>query len=463
MSGLLGLLQTTKMTIFAQEMALGILNHNIANSNTPGYHRQRVNLSTGGSLIGLGGGLGGGVQIDGVQRFANMFLGNQIGRAKADHGEQSTLARHFGIMETIFGEPADEVMGEVALGDVISDFLSAWQPVVNPEMDSEDADTRGLIIEIARNMTYRFNTLARNILDQAQSLRDDVSTKVTEVNSLLAEVGQLNQELGNSALSDSGRADLEDSRDVKLNRLSQLIGAEWSFSEQGDLNVYVGGRVLVNHVTVHGLEARPAAGGRIDSMRLYPFDDNYDMAPAGGEIKGLLQMLDVELPELLGRLDSLAEGVIDKVNGIHQAATGDGGGGVDFFTGTDASTISVSNALINNPDLVSLSGLLPDGRDIASAIFDLHTETIDGERGLTIEGLYASMIGHLGSRAASANQLSMASERLENGLATQLESEVGVSIDEEMAEMMIVQTTYQAASKVMTAINDMLEVLLTAF
>ena len=461
MSGLFGLLQTAKLTIFAQEMTLGVLNHNVANANTPGYHRQRVDLSARGNIVGLGGAIGGGVNIDGIYRFNDSFVENQLGRATSNTGEQSTLARNFSIMETIFGEPVDDVMGEQGLGDAINDFLNAWQPVVNPEMDSDDADTRSLILETARSMAHRFNNLAGNLQDLAQSLRSDVVTKVGEVNALLDQVAELNLQLESGAIDDSARGDLMDSRSMKLNRLSGLIGAEWNLSDQGQLKVYANGRVLVDHVTVHGIEAQRDPRDRIDGMRLAPMDDGFPMSAPGGELKAMLQMLDVEMPEMLGRLDDLAARFIDKVNAIHQSAEGDGGGGVDFFVGTDASSIAVSGVLENDPDLISLSGMLPDGRDIASAIFDLHTESVDPERNLTLEGLYAGMIGHLGARSGGAAQLSNAAERLESGLQARLESEVGVNVDEELAQMMVVQTTYQAASKVIKAIDEMLDILIT--
>jgi flagellar hook-associated protein 1 FlgK len=460
MSGLFGLLQTTKLTIFAQEMSLGILNHNIANANTPGYHRQRVNVSARGSLVGLGGNFGGGVNIDGVERFGDRFLTNQLGRVGADRAEQSALADSYGVLETIFGEPVDDTTGEQGLGDALDTFLNAWQPVVNPEMNADDADTRGLILEAAATLTHRFRDVAENVLDQAASLRERVSEGVTKVNSLLDEVAALNLALSSGSLNDSARADFEDTRDLKLRDLSALVGAEWQFTEQGQLKVYCGGRVLVDHVTVHGLEAKTVNEGRVPSLRLAPMDDNHPLVPAGGELKGLLTMLDEEVPALVERLDTLAGRFIEKVNAIHQAASGDGGGGVDFFTGSDASTIAVNPALVAHPEQVSLSGLLPDGQDIASAIFALHTETVDPVRGLTLQGLYAGLIGHLGARSASASQLTQAAEHLEAGLADRLESTAGVNIDEELAEMMIVQTTYQAAAKVIGAVDEMLNVLM---
>ncbi len=460
MSGLFGLLQTTKLTIFAQEMSLGIINHNIANAGTAGYHRQRLNVSARGSLVGLGGSFGGGINIDGVERLGDRFVQNQLGRVGAQRAEQSALADAYGVLETIFGEPVDDTLGEQGLGDALDTFLNAWQPVINPEMNSDDADTRGLILEAARNLTHRFRDVAGNVLDEAATLRERVGATVAEVNRLLGDVADLNLALSSGSLNDSARGDFEDARDVKLQRLATLVGAEWQFTEQGQLKVYSGGRVLVDHVTPHEIEVQSVGGERVDSLRLTPAGDSHPLTPAGGELKGLLTMLDSELPAILDRLDTLALRLMERVNAIHQAATGDGGGGIDFFTGSDASSIAVNPALIAHPEQVSLSGLLPDGRDIASAIFDLHTETVDPVRGLTLQGLYAGMIGRLGARSATATQLSTAAGRLEAGLAEKLESTAGVNMDEELAEMMIVQRTYQAASKVISAIDELLDVLM---
>jgi flagellar hook-associated protein 1 FlgK len=460
MSGLFGLLQTTKLTIFAQEMSLGILNHNIANAGTDGYSRQRVNISARGSLVGLGGNFGGGVSIDGVERLGDRFVGYQLGRVGANRAEQSALADSYGVLEMIFGEPVDDTLGEQGLGDALDAFLNAWQPVVNPEMNADDADTRGLILEAASSLAHRFRDVASNVLDEAAALRERADGAVAETNSLLAEVADLNLALSSGSLNDSARSDFEDARDVRLRRLSTLVGAEWQFTAEGQLKVYSGGRVLVDHVTAHAIAIETVPGERVDSMRLTPVGDSHPLIPAGGELKGLLTMLDSEVPALLERLDTLAARLIERVNAIHQAATGDGGGGVDLFTGSDASSIAVNASLLAHPEQLSLTGLLPDGRDIASAIFDLHAETVDPVRGLTLQGLYAGMIGHLGARSASASQLTQAAGRLEAGLAEKLESTSGVNMDEELAEMMIVQTTYQAASKVIAAVDELLDVLM---
>jgi len=442
---------------------LSIINHNIANANTPGYSRQRVNMAARGSMLGLFSSGGSGVDVTGIQRLTDGFMLGQLGRARADQGEQQAMARSYGTLEILFGEPVDDVMGESGLGDAISGFLSGWQPVINPELETNEADMRGLIIESAGVLTHRFHTLTEGIGEEASSLQTDLNHKVEELNSIIATVAQFNAQLGSGSLSESVRNDILDSRQIHLERLAALAGATWESDEQGHLRVYLGGRVLVDNTSHHGLETRlegtPSDGLRHMSILSEAGDVAINLP--GGEMKGLLHMLNEEIPSMQDQLDRLAANLIAEVNSIHQAAGGDGGGGVDFFVGQDAASIAINPVILSHPDMVSLTGTLADGRDIASAMFDLQTQALDSESGMTIEGLYATMVGNLGARSASAAQLSSVAQRLTEGMEEKLASTAGVSLDEELANMMVAQTNYQAASKVITMVDELLATVLS--
>jgi flagellar hook-associated protein 1 FlgK len=148
------------------------------------------------------------------------------------------------------------------------------------------------------------------------------------------------------------------------------------------------------------------------------------------------------------------------VNAIHQNASGSPGGGVDIFSGDNASNMTVSETVLNNPELISLMGALPDGTEIAAAIFALHTAPIESENGMTIEGFYSTVIGELGARSRSAQQLEESSVRVLQGFEERLESVRGVNVDEEMANMLVVQSSYQAASRVIVMVDEMMQSIL---
>jgi flagellar hook-associated protein 1 len=461
MSGLFGLMHVSKMTLMAQEATLGVINHNIANANTPGYSRQRINLESRMSVGSSVWAIGGGVEISGVQRMSNEFLLGQMGRADRQFGEQSSMMKNLSIMENIFGEPVDDVLGETSLGDSISEFLSSWQPALNPEMESDSADIRGLIIEAARVMSYRFNSVATDLVSLGDSLKSELQGTVAAANEMMNQVANLNREIMTSTISDSYRADLLDARQQILRDLSSQIGAEWEIDQDMQLKVYIGGRAIVDHTAVHelGVEFEGVAESRTLRAAVYPKDDNLPITAFGGKLKGQLAMLNQEIPETLRNLDNLAARIIDRVNELHQQAVGDGGGGVSLFTGDNASSIAVSTVVINSPETVSLMGIIADGRDIASAMFDMHSEGMNDATGVTVEGFYAKMVGDLGAKSRSAQQLTQTTDRLLAGLEDQYQSEAGVNVDEELTNMMVAQTTYQAASRVIAMVDEMMDAL----
>ena len=462
MSGLFGLIEVGKNSLFAHQAALGVVNHNIANASTPGYSRQRITLAAQGSVLGLFAGVGGGVSVESIERISNQFIMGQLGRARADHGEQSALASGLASLEALIGEPVDDTMGDSGLGDVMADFLSSWQPVINPELSADPADLRGLIIEAGRLLASRFNSLSEGISEQADSLQSQLAAGVAELNATIESVAELNRQIADAGIADSARSDLEDSRQLQLQRLAELAGADWRTDENGKLRVYAGGLTLVDGAVGHpvALEQTGALGDRCRGARLSMAGGAALPLAEGGELRGLLTLLNEALPGILSRLDRLAAHLAAGVNAIHQSATGDGGG-VDVFVGGDAATLAVNPVLLRHPEMLSLTGVLPDGRDIATAIFELHGAVLAGENGLSLEGLYAGMVGELGAQSASAQDLSRAAERLLTGYEEKLESETGVSLDEELAEMMIVQASFQAASKVITLVDDLLATVLT--
>ena len=462
MSGLFNLLEIGKSSLLAQQAALGVINHNVANANTPGFSRQRLNLSSRTLLGDFYNKAGAGVAVGSVERLSDVLLVGRMGHALGDFGHQNAATRSFDSMELIFGEPTDSGMGENGLGAHIADFMNSWQTVLNPEIDSSDADMRAFILEAGRTLSHRFNSMAEELQIEELSLRGEIDDTVTEVNRLLREVAGVNVVVRSADVEDVSRNDLEDQRQSALLRLSELVGATWETNSDGTLIVYMEGRALVNNGAVHEIsyELTGQTSDRHQGARIVMARGGQEIVTDGNRLGGLLRMLNQELPEISGRLDRLAMSVMEQVNAVHQAAGGSEGGGVDIFRGTNAMDMRVNESIVQNPMMISLLGTLPDGREVAQAMFDLHTEPMAAEGGQTIEGFYATMIGELGSKSRGAQQLEESSMRLVEGMEQRLESVSGVNVDEEMANMLVVQSSYQAASKVITLVDEMIDTIL---
>ncbi len=461
MSGLFGIIETGKNALFVQQSALQILNHNVANASTPGYSRQRVLMGARTILGNMGWPSGDGVEVLGVQRVTDQFMVSRLGRAESELGEQAALVSGYDILELVFAEPVDDVMGETNLGDSITSFLDSWQVAQNPENGDGSGDIRSLILESGRMMARRFNDRDAELVYQSQLLENEVEVTVTQANELMAEIARYNSELVGSPLSESARGNILDAQQSALFELSALTGAEWSQAESGVATVQIGTRTLVQGNTATELSVSYERGsGRTAVASVHVAGETQSVDFPSGAIKGQMEILNERIPELLDRLDTLAAAVMERTNAIHQEAGGASGGGVDIFTGSDASTMSINEVLDHNPELLSTSGTLPDGRSIAEAMFDLHFESMSEENGDTLEDYYAATIGSLGAKSATSRQLYDSSLRFKQGVQDRLESVTGVSLDEELANMMMVQAAFQASSRVIAVADSLLDSIL---
>jgi len=461
MSGLFGIIETGKNALFVQQSALQILNHNVANASTPGYSRQRVLTGARTILGNMGWPSGDGVEVLGVERITDRFMVSRLGRAESELGEQQALVSGYDILELIFAEPVDEVIGETNLGDSITGFFDSWQAALNPENGDGSGDIRSLILESARMMARRFNDRSEELIYQSTLLEREMEAQVATANQLMNQIAHYNGELVGSPLSESARGNVLDARQSALFELSALTGAEWTEADNGVVSVHLGTRTLVqgNHASQLSLSADRSAGSPA-SISIQVAGEGQPVEFASGAIKGQMEILNERIPELLERVNAMAAAIIEKSNAIHQQAGGAGGGGIDLFTGTDAGSIALNEVLESNSELLSTSGELPDGRSIAEAMFALHYESMSAGSDDTIEDYYAATIGELGAKSATSRQLYQSTEVFKQGVQDRLESVTGVSLDEELANMMMVQAAFQASSRVIAVADSMLDAIL---
>ena len=172
------------------------------------------------------------------------------------------------------------------------------------------------------------------------------------------------------------------------------------------------------------------------------------------------------VPEYQNGLDTLAKTIVEQVNTIHRGGVGaTGSTGINFFSpfNTTAMTISLNTEIENDPNLiaaVSISGEPGDTRN-AQAISELRSSTVLSANSVTISEFYAGLVGTLGIKTQEASNL----KENYNLLATQLDnakqSVQGVSIDEEMTNMMKYQRAYEASARMITYIDSALETIIS--
>jgi flagellar hook-associated protein 1 FlgK len=552
-ANIFSVLNTAKLGLQTNQTAIEITGHNIANVQTEGFSRQEVTLEANRPRrVGLAF-LGTGVRATSVTRDFDQFLFNQI------LGESSTLG-NFDIRNTFF-QRLETIVNEssgVSLNNAMSEFFLAFDDLAS---NPTNLSARTAVLSAGGTLATVFNQLGSSLLQQRINLDGAVTAEVTEINSMLDEVAELNRSIIGLENGNTPANDLRDQRDLLIKQLSEKIDVQLIDTNDNNTTLTLaGGTPLVVGTTVFHLSAaaNPDNRGFKDILA----DDgtggtiNVTAEIQGGEMRGLLDMRDAETQGLIDQLDRLAAGLMEQVNGAHLQGLGlDGSSGNLFFetltptvtinsqnmgtptvTAINASpstvtvdkfqiqftgpgffnvfnlttnqtvamglavggTVNIANGLAittggtpMNGDTVDISisedaamnmtlssTVLDDTDKIAAGL----SGTGDGQNALNISNLqsslvfssgaftpgtgtstfddfYNSLVSGLGSGSRSSQTILRQQEGVMLQLNSQRESISGVSLDEEMVNLIKFQQAYAASARMITVIEEMFDVL----
>ncbi len=447
MPGLSHTLDVARRAMSAQQAVLTVVGHNIANANTAGYTRQIGHLSALQPSVYGGVTFGNGVIFDSVQRNRNSALDNELRNETSLHSYWDTRAGELGRIEQMLGEPSDS-----GLAAVLDNYFSAWADLSNdPSAPTRQATVR----EQGRVLSDRFRSMSQRLTHMQEEMRTEIGIQVEQFNLLLSEVRTLTTSIRASALRGVGASDLLDKRDAILDELAQV--AEIQYGERGDGDFYlrVDGKLILDQTTFHPLELvqQDRSSGSTYHLRI---GSGAEVVVRQGSLGAFFEMHDESFPEFAVQLDTLAMAVIDNVNAIHRS----GPSRVDFFAGTGAADMTISAALRDDLTAIntSTSGLAGDN-DIALAIAALRDAKLLTSNSATPGEFWNSVIGRTGVASREAQLQKETLGLTTAALAERREQSGGVSLDEEMANLIQTQQAYIAAVRLFEIVGSMMEVL----
>jgi flagellar hook-associated protein 1 FlgK len=452
MASSFGGINTALSSLYAQRRGLDVTGQNIANANTEGYTRQRVVMqsqvgSISPALYARTDGLGTGVAVSDVQRMRDQYLEN---RGRTEHANSAYLASQtaaYAAIEDVFAEP-----GSTALQAQLHDMWDAWGDVANnPQLPA----ARAALIQQSKTVADGLNFAHSALASQWGQSRKELSAYVEEVNTAAKTVAQLNDSIVQAKAAGLTVNELEDRRDLQVMQLAKLTGATAQERPNGAMDVYVGNSTLVTGFTTRDLEVVGAF--RMDQRALQPVSvqwaDTETPAGVGGTMGSMFDTITTIIPEISDALDEVARTLATKVNTAHNGAfRPDGTPGGDFFTGTTAGTIAVA---IDFPDQVAAAAQA--GR-IDGSVADELAGTVTDADGPDL--LYQSMIGNLGVAAQASSRRTEIQATVTEQVDASREAQSGVNLDEEMTNLLTYQRGYEAASRVLTTIDSMLDQLI---
>ncbi|WP_028582666.1 flagellar hook-associated protein FlgK [Desulfogranum japonicum] len=461
MGNLITSLYTGASGIFVSQTAVQVTGNNIANVNTDGYTRQSANITSATPLEDGGLQYGTGSSVDTIDRAENSFVIKQLVDQSATYGEYEASSTPLSNLEEILD------ISDSSLASDIDSFFDAWEQLSsNPSGSSE----RQQVIQEAVNLADRFQEINQLLSEEIDDLNTSVAYLVPDLNEQLQQIADLNSSIMQAEMGGTTANTLRDERDLLVQQVSETIGAT-TYQDENDMVCLQ----LNNGLPlVTGTVASTLTVSKVDGLMQVevgsPVSSGYlDSDDVGGTLKGLLEVRDTVIPELTDSIDQLAYELVNAVNTVHTTGVDqNGNAGTDLFTvvaptnplapAWEGASASIEVAFTDSTMLAAGTTGQTGDNSLTLTMVELREQSL--VNGSTFTEEYARIASKVGLLVSdNAQKLEVSEERL-NEISNNRDSISGVSTDEEMVLLIQYQAGYQAASKYLATIRDMLDVLM---
>ena len=453
MSGLLGTLDMGNRALQTQMKGLELTGHNLANVNNPGFSRQRMEVDATYQLEAGQQSRGTGVDIQTIQQIRDQILDAQIRSEKSTTGFLESkmtgleyMQAGLGPVLNIMGQDGQQSGGATGLTALFNDFSGKLHEVAN----DPSRNARQSFIDAAQNLTgqdpgNKFTRL-KNFKPGWTMKSRLLRRKATNLIERIAELNQSIQKIERGGLKTAN--ELRDQRIEVLEQLSELMPLDVSTAESGKMLVLSGATVLVEGEDVlNSILVEPLPEG---DLTLNWNNDNAPFQPQEGRLGGLFDLKTGALREVQTKNETLAKGLMDIFNTIHGAGFAkDGSTGRALFVGTDAASLKVDPEILQNPTLLQVASR-PDEPGNNDIIQDMITAMGENQAQLDDRNfieMHADMVSELGQTIRNTKRELEDQKSLESLMQKQRESISGVSIDEEMTQLVRYQRAFEASAK----------------
>ena len=489
----------------ATQNALSTVSHNISNANTPGYTRQRVDVSAYNSYamptkyqVSMGGQIGQGPQVDQILRIRDQFLDSQFRFENGLSGMNTQMSNVLQQIEGILGEPSTN-----GINNAIQKFFDSAQEM---SLHPESLAVRSDFVQQAQDMVTVFQQQALQLSDARRQLVGDpaisgsigtsqLGVQVLRVNEILTNVAKLNKNIIQIQSAGSNANDLMDQRDLLLDELSGLVDINVTSYDSGLIDLSIAGQIMVRGTDqVNSLEAVANVGPAPTPddvptlvrtvVNPVVLNDGAGAEFSAGAIKGILDMggngsAVTTIRGVQGQLDNLFTEIATRINALQTA-------GMDGYGNAAPPAIFVLNPLLNAGQALDIyhyqvnSTISTDPRLVAAAVNDPlapggYAGAGDGRNALAMANLKDTVVGALGGTfidyfngtisnvgidSRSYQDRTSAQETLVNSLDGRRQSVSGVNVDEETIDLLRYQRAFEATSKTIQIFDEVIQTIL---
>lgn len=475
-------LEIAQRALHTQQAALSVTGHNISNANTTGYSRQIPEITTANPLTFNGAGrqitMGTGSVMNAVKRARDSYIDNQYRWETSKYTYWEETQNSLQMIEGVVNEPTD-----YSLSNDLNEFWNAWSKLAD---NTQNTGARDVLNERAATLIDSFHRIDRQITDLEHDLNENVRVLAGQINDYAEQIAELNRQIKSAEIARNNPNDLEDQRDLLIDKIAELLPVkvekvkDTSFSDRDvfELKLSIGEHVLINDQEITSLELSQD-GDEKWQVDLPGLEDKM------GRLSAIIELRDNYLSQQRTEYDNLAQSIAEIVNTIHR--TGQGleaiTTGRDFFVdlsgeGITAKTIGVNPEIIadskkiatgkiNNPPSLEVGDskvaldIASLGQGFSQTVRDTYFGGNNPLNGASSIGdYYGAIVAELGVDVQQAERMAEGQSVLVNHMANQRESYSGVSLDEEMANLIKYQKSYSAAARLVTILDSMFEQIL---
>ncbi len=455
MSDLSRMLNIAKSALLANRYAMDITSNNIANAHTEGYSRQRPDLETGNSVKTPYGYLGSGVEMHRVVRIRDAFVDQEIRTTTNALGQSEIQNKILDRAEVLINEPNG--------GGLSTEFDNFFRSFEELAANPEDMGVRETVLQQGISISKIFNDIASGFDTIRFDTLKNVDDVLKNINNLTSEIATLNKQIFSVGEADVN--ELQDTRDRRLDELSRLIDVKVIVDSNGLANVSAAGSTLVSGV--NALEI--VSDSNSNYIQLLYKGTRTALGTLGGEIGAYVNSFNSIIPKYQEKVNTLVSTFITEVNNLHRSGyglpdktTGESPTGLNFFDGTDARSIKLSQDVKGNVVNIAASATGAEGNnETAYKIAKLLDKGLFDNGNTTLTQYYRGIVTSLGYENSDMLRSAKALESRVSTLESLKSSVSGVSLDDEMVNLIKFQRSFEAAGKVVQTVDEMFDTLLS--
>lgn len=444
----------------ADQQALSVLANNVANANTKGYTEEKPTWSQNAPIIVNGVVIGTGVTETGSASQRDRILQERIDQQQQLASASGTRLTALNAIQALF--TPDSGSSSSTAGDIGSDITKFFNSFSSLEADPANNALREQVLSSASMLAGDISGAASSLNAQSAALDQEAGGMAVQVNSLTQAIAQLNLQIQSSSPhGDAGT--LEDQRQQDLSDLSQLIGINQVTTEDNGLSVTTtSGQLLVSQGQSFQLST-----GLVNGATHFFANGNditTQLVSGGGQLGGYLTARDQDIPTLLSSLDQLAYGISTTVNAQNNAgadlsgATGTAANPLNIFSqpAQIAGSAEAMSVVMTDPGQIAAAGAGQGSGDNSNAVTIAGLAQAAIVNGQSPINAYSTFVSTLGSTVAQVQAENTAQNASVSQLQSQSNALSSVNLNDQASALALLETSYQAASKVFTMLNTIM-------